>query len=48
MPLASYMISLFFRDADQMGLSACTQAQLAGEGITDLDDLADFNNKEAW
>ena len=31
-----------------MGLSACTQNQLAAEGITDPDDLADFDNKEAW
>ena len=31
-----------------MGLSARNQDQLAGEGITDLDDLADFDNKEAW
>ena len=42
------MINSFFRDTDQMGLSARTQAQLSGEGITDLDDLADFYNKEAW
>ena len=48
MPLTSYMINSFFQDADQMGLSARIQAQLAGEGITDLDDLADFDNKEAW
>ena len=48
MPLTSHMINSFFRDADQMWLSARTQAQLAGEGITDLDDLADFDNKEAW
>ena len=31
-----------------MGLSARTQAQLAREGITNLDDLADFDNREAW
>ena len=48
MPLTSYMINSLFRDADQMGLSALTQAQLAGEGITDIDDLADFENKKAW
>ena len=48
MPLTSHMINSFFRDAHQMGLSARNQAQLAGEGITDLDDLADFDNKEAW
>ena len=42
------MINSFFQDADQMGLSTRTQAQLAGEGINDLDDLADFDNKEAW
>ena len=48
MPLTSHMINSFFRDADQMGLSAHTQAQLAGEGITNLGDLADFDNKEAW
>ena len=48
MPLTSHMINSFFWDADQMGLSARTQAQLAGEGITYLDDLADFDNKEAW
>ena len=46
MPLTSYMINSLFRDADQMGLSARTQAQLVGEGITDLDDIADFDNKE--
>ena len=48
MPLTSHMINLFFQDADQMGISARTQSQLAGEGITDLDDLTDFDNKEAW
>ena len=48
MPLTSHMINYFFQDADQMGLSARTQAQLTGEGITDLNDLADFDNKEAW
>ena len=48
MPLTSYMINSLFQDADQMELSARTQAQLSGEGITDLDDLADFGNKEAW
>ena len=48
MPLTSYMINSFFRNADQMGLSARTQAQLAGEGITNLNGLADFDNKEAW
>ena len=48
MPLTSYVINSFFRDADQMRLSARTQAQLAGEGTTNLDDLANFNNKEAW
>ena len=48
MPLTGNMINSFFRDADQMGLSARTQDQLAGEGITDLDDLANFDNKEAW
>ena len=42
------MINSFFRDANQMGLSARTQAQLSGEGIADLDDLSDFDNKEAW
>ena len=31
-----------------MGISSRTQAQLEGEGITDLDDLSDFDNKEAW
>ena len=31
-----------------MWLSARTQAQLVGEGITNLDDLADSDNKEAW
>ena len=48
MPLTSHMINSFFWDADQMGLSAHTQAQLAGEGIIDLDDLTDFDNKETW
>ena len=48
MPLTSHMINSFFRYADQMGLSTRTQAQLAGEGITNLDDFADFDNKEAW
>ena len=48
MPLTSHMINLFFQDADQIGLYFRTQAQLAGEGITDLDDLSDFDNKEAW
>ena len=48
MPLTSHMINSFFQDADHMGISACTQAQLAGEGIANLDDLTDFNNKEAW
>ena len=31
-----------------MGLSARTQDQLVGEGITDLNNLTDFDNKEAW
>ena len=48
MPITSHMINSFFQDADQMGLSDRTQAQLEGEGITDLDDLANFYNKEAW
>ena len=48
MPLTSHMINSFFQDSDQMGLSARTQSQLAGEEITDLDDRADFDNKKAW
>ena len=48
MPLTSNQINVFFQDTNQMGLSALTQAQLAGEGITDLDDLTNFDNKEAW
>ena len=48
MLLTSYMINSFFQEADQIELSARTQAQLAGEGITNLDDIADFDNKEAW
>ena len=45
MPLTSHMINSFFRDADHMGLSARTQAQVTGEGITDLDDLADCQQR---
>ena len=48
MPVTSHIINSFFQDADQMGLSDLTQAQMEGEGITDIDDLADFNNKESW
>ena len=48
MPLTSHIINLFFQDADHMGLSVRTQAQLMGEGITDIDDLANFDNKEDW
>ena len=48
MPLTSHMINSFFQDDDKMGLSARTQDQLAVKGITNLDDLADFDIKEAW
>jgi hypothetical protein len=35
----------FFKNADQMGIPADTQAQLANEEIEPVSDLADFDKK---
>jgi hypothetical protein len=37
-------LTLFFEDANNMGLSHCTRLQLAVEGITEPEDFKEFNN----
>ncbi len=38
------VLTLFFKDANNMGLSHCTRLQLAVEGITELENFKEFNN----
>ncbi len=37
-------LTLFFEDANTMGLSHCTRLQLAVEGITKPEDFTEFDN----
>ena len=38
----------FFTNAAQMGLATRTREQLSKEGITTVDDLAEFCDEEIW
>mmetsp|Transcript_29012 Transcript_29012/g.43836 ORF Transcript_29012/g.43836 Transcript_29012/m.43836 type:complete len:146 (-) Transcript_29012:54-491(-) len=44
MVLTQQQTTVFFKNADQMGIPAETEAQLAEEGIEQVDDLADFDD----
>ena len=48
MVLTAGQITAFFTDADQMGLSARTRTFLQSEGISMIEDLAEFSSKDAW
>ena len=48
MPITANQVTAFFRDIDQMGLSACTCIHLQGEGILIPEDLIDFTSKDSW
>ena len=48
MPLNANQVTAFFRDIDQMGLSAQTRIYIQGEGILIPDDLIDFTRKDSW
>ena len=39
-------LTLFFEDANNMGLSNRTRLQLANEGITDPEDFKEFDEDE--
>ena len=38
----------FFEDANQMGLANRIRVFLQSEGITDVDNLEEFNTKDSW
>jgi hypothetical protein len=38
------VLTLFFEDANNMGLSHCTRLQLAVEGITEPENFKEFDN----
>ena len=48
MPLTATQVTNFFRDIDQMGLSARTHIHLQGGVILIPDDLIDFTSKYSW
>ena len=48
MVLTAGQLTLFFEDANQMGLSNRTRLHLQTEGITTPDDLVDFVTKDSW
>ena len=48
MVLTGGQLTLFFEDANQMGLSNRTRLHLQTEGITTPDDLVDFVTKDSW
>ena len=48
MVLTAGQLTLFFEDANQMGLSNRTRVYLQTEGITTPDDLIDFVTKDSW
>ena len=48
MVLTAGQTTAFFTDAAQMGLSARTRGFLQSEGITMVEDLAEFSSKDAW
>jgi hypothetical protein len=47
MVMTNAQTTAFFENAAQMGLDAATRAQLVIEGITEVDDLAEYD-KESW
>ena len=48
MVLTAGQLTLFFEDANQMGLSNRTRLHLQTEGIATPDDLVDFVTKDSW
>jgi len=48
MVLTGPQTTAFYTDAAQMALSARTRGYLQGEGITSVDDLAEFTEKDCW
>ena len=48
MHLNATQVTAFFRELDQMGLSARTRIHLQGEGILIPDNLIDFTRKDSW
>lgn len=46
MPFTNAQTTSFFEDADQLAISHRTVAQLVTEGITAVDDLAEFNDDD--
>ena len=48
MPLTANHVTAFFRDIEQMVLSARTRIHLQGEGILIPDDLTNFTSKDSW
>ena len=48
MPITANQVTAFFRDIDQIGLSARMSIHLQSEGILIPDDLIDFTRKDYW
>ena len=48
MVLTAGQLTLFFEDANQMGLSNRTRLHLQSEGMTTPNDLIDFVKTEDW